>query len=257
MRDTKVMRGADFGTDHEMLLTNVGLKFRQVERQQDETKRCDLEKLKSEAVRQEPEIRFGGRFAVLMEEMRDASSEELWTKGKEIRHEAAGEVLGKWKLIKQPWMTQEVLDRCNERREAKRTINSNPTEHNIMRYPQVCRQVESTCKLAKAEWLNSKCKQCEDSHRDGNSKVLFKTVKEIMRDFRHQSMVVKNERGEKVSGEANMKTVWKQHFEKLYRRQDEEHLMDNYPELQCEKGNLENTPPILESEGVCVKMEDQ
>ena len=46
------MRGADFNSNHELLLSNIQIKFKIIGREKHQTARCNLEKLKHNDVRE-------------------------------------------------------------------------------------------------------------------------------------------------------------------------------------------------------------
>jgi len=52
VRGTKVMRGADFNSDHELLLSNIQIKFKIIGREKQQTARYNLEKLKNNDVKE-------------------------------------------------------------------------------------------------------------------------------------------------------------------------------------------------------------
>ena len=54
--------------------------------------------------------------------------DELWISGRDIIKEEAEEHLGRRKSRKQQWITDEILTKCDERRQAKKDKNQNPTQ---------------------------------------------------------------------------------------------------------------------------------
>ena len=142
MRDTRVMRGAGFGSNHEMVMTNLKLKFYIVRKQNSKSNLYNLIKLSTPDVRREYQVVVGGRFAVLMSGENNLETEEKWRRGKKILHEEAERILGKKRHVKQPWMTQEALEKCDERREAKKIKNRTPTQDNLTTYRQKSREVD-------------------------------------------------------------------------------------------------------------------
>ena len=125
---TKVMRGADFNTSHELLLSNIRVRFKTAVSEAKNQIRYNTEKLKEENTREEFRIRIGGRFEPLLQEVDNL--EELWTTGKEAIKEEAMAVLGQRRVAKQDWATAEMLDACDEKRQAKRIKNTLPSEEN-------------------------------------------------------------------------------------------------------------------------------
>lgn len=55
---------------------------------------------------------------------------------------AAEQILERKKENKQPWITEEVLTVCDEKRKTRRIKNVIPTEENKEDYRRECREVE-------------------------------------------------------------------------------------------------------------------
>ncbi|XP_068240218.1 craniofacial development protein 2-like [Palaemon carinicauda] len=98
VRGTKVMRGADFGTSHELLLSNIRNKLRTDRGRNQELVRYNLEKLRNEEVETAFKLRVGGRFEPLkgLE-----TTEEKWCRGRDIIKEEADSILGRRRRAKQ------------------------------------------------------------------------------------------------------------------------------------------------------------
>ena len=133
--------------------------------------------------------------------------EELWTTGKEAIKEEAMAVLGQRRVAKQDWATAEMLDACDEKRQAKRIKNTMPSEENKRRYREKCRTVERESKRAKEKWIEDQCKSCEESFRRGHVKRLFELVGALTREWKHNTMAVRNEQGEKTSNKEEVKRL--------------------------------------------------
>ena len=243
--NTKVMHSADFGTSHELVLSNIKIKFKSKKQKPFNEPRFNVEKLREDSVREEYKITIGGKFAALMD--LECNTNELWTLGKDILVESAENLLGTKRKIKQIWMTQEVLQKCDERRDAKRKKRDNPTTENKDTYRRLCREVENKCKQAKREWVEQKCNVCEESFRKGNSKELFKTVKELTRKWKPETAIVRNEQGQKVSEQGEVKRIWKKHFEGIMTGSNEQVDPLQYPEIAAQTEEV-STPEIMTSE---------
>ena len=210
MRGTKVMRGADFNSDHELLLSNIQIKFKVIGREKHRTARYNLEKLKNNDIRENFKIRTENRFEALLQEEND--QEILWSKGRDIIKEEAGMVVGKERKIKQQWITQEILDLCNETREAKKRKNISPTQENIANHRSLRTEVKQKCREAKEKWIDAQCRTCKDSFKRGQTKQLFTSIKNITREWKHITSVVRNENNEKTSEIEQVQKIWKTHF---------------------------------------------
>ena len=99
-------------------------------------------------IRNNYNIAVQNRYQVLMNEgtpQNQDDTEKQWTALKESMTKAAEEVLPKKKRVqKQPWMTEEILEKMEKRKIAK---SLDPEKYN-----QLKKEVERECIKAKDEW---------------------------------------------------------------------------------------------------------
>lgn len=69
-------------------------------------------------------------------------------------------------------MTEEVLDKCNERRRARREMRTKHSEENKRRYRELIREGRRVCKEAKDNRIEEKCKKCGRDNEEGSSREL-------------------------------------------------------------------------------------
>ena len=103
--NTKVLRGADFGSDNELLMSNIRVKFKANELSSNSlSHKYNIEKLKMETVKTNFRTSVENKFS-LLEGVEDM--DELWMKGRDEAEEhlrgreEAEEHLGGRKLKKQ------------------------------------------------------------------------------------------------------------------------------------------------------------
>ena len=56
---------------------------------------------------------------------------------------------------KQKWMTEDVLEKMDDRRKSK---------DNSTRYAELVKEINAMCEQAKEEWLNKECEELERLH---------------------------------------------------------------------------------------------
>ena len=81
--------------------------------------RFDLEKLRNPDVACTFQATIGGKFAPLIG-LSDEDMDTMITTYNTAVTDAASEILGKERRRKKPWVTKDVLDLCDERRELKK-----------------------------------------------------------------------------------------------------------------------------------------
>ncbi|XP_068246295.1 craniofacial development protein 2-like [Palaemon carinicauda] len=95
---TKVIRGTDIGTSHELLLSNIRIKFRTDRGTNQELVRYNLDKLRNKEVKTTFKVRVGGRFEPLIGL---ETTEEKWRWGRDIIKEESDSILGRRMRAKQ------------------------------------------------------------------------------------------------------------------------------------------------------------
>ena len=100
------------------------LKIKLVKRKDKDTNRVhfDLEKLKDPCIKREFQHELSNRFTPLLL-LEHEDSQELCNKFTKVMTETADRKLGKRRRIKKPWITKEVLNKCDKLRELKSKRN--------------------------------------------------------------------------------------------------------------------------------------
>ena len=102
--------------------------------------------------------------------------EELWTEVCDIVQEAAIKTIPKKKKCqKAKWLSEEVLQIAEKRREAKGKGEKE-------RYSHLNAEFQRTAMRDKKALLSDQCKEIEENNRMGKTKDLFKKIREIPRE---------------------------------------------------------------------------
>ena len=81
--------------------------------------------------------------------------------------ETASEILGKHRQKKKLWITAEILDLCDKRRELrKKRFEPEGSE----KYKEVNNNIKRCMKKAKENWIGEQCSEIEKNPRKDNSK---------------------------------------------------------------------------------------
>ena len=87
--------------------------------------------------------------------------------------ETASEILGKHRQKRKPWITAEILDLCDKRRELrKKTFDPEGSE----RYREVNNNMKRCMKKAKENWIGEKFSEIEENLRKNNSKRAYQMM---------------------------------------------------------------------------------
>ena len=90
--------------------------------------------------------------------------------------DAASEILGKERRRKKPWVTKDVLDLCDKRRDVKKKWYE---EEGAKEYREANRQIHKAVKKAKEDWIDAHCEKIETCLNKNNSKKAYQLVKDL------------------------------------------------------------------------------
>ena len=120
---------------------------------------------------------IGGRFApltIMSNDNKDIDS--MITTFNTAVTETASEILGKHRQKKKPWITSEILDLCDKRRELKKKRFE---LEGAAKYKEVNNNINRCMKKAKENWIGEQCSEIEENLRKNNSKRAYQLVKDL------------------------------------------------------------------------------
>ena len=90
--------------------------------------------------------------------------------------ETACEILGKHHQKTKTWVTAEILDLCNKRRELrKKRFKPEGSE----KYKKVKSSIKRCMKKARENWIGKQCSEIEENLRQNNSKRAYQLMKDL------------------------------------------------------------------------------
>ena len=90
--------------------------------------------------------------------------------------ETASEIQSKHRQKKKPWITAEILDLCDKRRELrKKRFEPEGAE----KYKEVNNNIKRCMKKAKENWIREQCSEIEENMWNCNSMRAYKLVKDL------------------------------------------------------------------------------
>ena len=84
--------------------------------------------------------------------------------------DAASEILGTERRRKKPWITKDVLDLCDERRDLKKKRYE---AEGAKEYRKANRRIQKAVKKAKEDWISAQCEEIETCLNKNNSKRAY------------------------------------------------------------------------------------
>ena len=102
---------------------------------------------------------IGGKFAPLIGlSDEDMDMDTMITTYNTAVTDAASEILGKERRRKKPWVTKDVLDLCDERRDLKK---KRCEAEGAKEYREANRRIQKAVKKAKEDWIGAQCEEIE------------------------------------------------------------------------------------------------
>ena len=150
--------------------------------------RFDLEKLNDPTVMSAFRATIGGRFAplaTLVDE--DADLDSMVTHFNMAVTDTAAELLGKQRRKRKPWITPEILDLCDQRRDLKKKRGE---PEGAKDYREIKRKIRTEMKMAKETWIQGQCQEVEACLRKNNSKKAYQLVKDLTTEKQGKSTTI-------------------------------------------------------------------
>ena len=197
---TRTFPCADVGNDHDMVMT-FQTRLKNSRKPTQARIRFDLEKLNDPTVMSVFQATIGGRFAplaTLVDE--DADLDSMATHFSKAVTDTAAELLGKQRQKRKSWVTPEILDLCDQRRELKKKRGE---PEGAKDYRVIKRKIRTELKMAKETWIQGQCQEREACLRKNNSKKEYQLVKDLTTEKQGKSTTIKDKSGKCLRGERN------------------------------------------------------
>ena len=182
---------------------------------------------------------IGGKFAPLI----GLSDEDMDmdTNYNTAVTDAASEILGQERRRKKPWVTKDVLDLCDERRDLKKKRYE---AEGAKEYKEANRRIQKAVKKAKEDWIGAQCEEIETCLNKNNSKRGYQLVKDLTSEKQGRSSTIQDKSGKCLTEEKEILSRCTEYYSDLY---NYESCGDNAV-LDCSQPPEEDLQPILREE---------
>ena len=127
--------------------------------------------------------------------------------------ETASEILSKHRQKKKPWITAEILDLCDKRRELrKKRFEPEGSE----KYMEVNNNIKRCMKKAKENWIGEQCNETEENLRKNTSKRAYQLVKDLTTVKQGNVTTVQDRSGKCLIEERQIPNRWTEYSSELY-----------------------------------------
>ena len=212
---TRSFRGADIYSDHELVMMSFRLHLKKMKKQDHTRIKFDLEKLKDPNVAEVFEAQIGGKFAPLLLLDADGTGiDNLTDMFNTAVTETAMEVLGKKRIIKKPWVTPDLLELCDERRNLKKSKYDSIEEAD--KYRQADKRVKMNMRKAKENWIAEQCKDIDKNLKLNNTKKAYQVVKDLTNNKQGRPSTILDKDGKCLTESKDILSRWTEYTSELY-----------------------------------------
>lgn len=179
LQDVRVLRGADIGSDHHLLMAKVRLRIAKVRKGESSRARFEVSKLKDLEVRNVFKLGLHNRFEGLQQLMgeEELSVEDEWRQIKQGYAETCEQVLGRRKANRKEWISKETWEIIDQRKEAKNTMNMARTRKQRRdanrRYQGLNGYVKRRCRRDSRVYVELEAEIAEEAGKRGHARNLY------------------------------------------------------------------------------------
>ena len=233
--DVRSYRGADVGSDHNLVIGLFKLKLAKTLRTSSKRQHYNLQNLKCSDVRQKFSLELRNRFFCLRDNEETESNEtpvespittieHQWKNIKNNFNQTAKDVLGLRKGKSKPWITNETWLLIEERKILKKKVDDAKSarikNQKRVEYTKKAKQVKASLQRDRRKWANNLAHEAEMSAQSGHLKGVYESTKKLCNSQNKKMEVVKTKTGKLLTSEKEILNRWKEHFSEILNRPD-------------------------------------
>lgn len=227
LRDVKVRRGADVGSDHHLVTACLKLKLKSAGRPAKGHSRFDVGQLKQPSVRKSFILEVRNRFEALveMDEQEDNIDDGVNRNWKNIvtaYSESSKACLGYRQRKPKEWMSHDTWKAIENRRRLKRKVMDSKSQrlkerHQVM-YRAANKEVKGRARADKRRYMENLASQAEEAAARNEQGTVYKITKIISGKCHTTNMLVKDKNGTLLTSEREQEMRWMEHFKEVLNR---------------------------------------
>ena len=229
VRDTRSFRGADVGSDHNLVICNVKLSLKAVKKQGKSLRKVyNTDKLKDQLTRHEFSIKLKNRFRILQDIETDDELvvEKTWHRIKDNYIKTAEDVLGCKKRDRKDWISDQTWQKIEERKKIKSKLNAAKSDRLKDKlkadYTSKDKEIKKSAKEDKKKYVEDLAEKAQEASERGDLRKMYKITKQLSGKSQPQSAAVKDKNGLILTAERDVIDRWRRHFEEVLNRPEPE-----------------------------------
>ena len=225
--DVRAYRGADVGSDHNLVTAKIRIKLTRVKRSQ-ATRPFALPALKDPEIADCYRIEVSNRFAALQD---SENLIEQWEAFQEVVKDSADTIVGRRRgSYKERWISDHTWELIDRRKQSKITRDQTRTRAQWQRmdaeYKLADKAVKKSCRNDKKTWIEDKGREAEEAAGKNDSKTLYRIVRELTGISSNSSVPLKSKQGETLLTEREQAARWVEHFNEVLNQPISDDLFD-------------------------------
>jgi hypothetical protein len=136
------------------------------------------------------------------------------------------------KRARNPWITQEMISKMDERRKWKNVNN----ERGRKNYRRLNNELRRATDKAKLEYLESKCDEISELQRTGRYDLMYRKAKELDRKKNNviRTVGIEDSQGNMIVDQKQVLKIWEIYVEELYDRVNRAENLNVEPEEEVD-----------------------
>lgn len=253
--DVRTYRGANVDSDHFL----VGAKIRDRiscvgagRRREESERKYNTTALKEEQIREEYVAELNRRFGAPDNEAANINTniDDEWSKIRTIVKEAAAVKLGYERQVRhQDWFDEECARVTKDKNEAyANMLQRHRTRNSVAIYKEKRRIEKRTHKRKKKTWLEEQITEINELGNNNEVRKFYEKVNKQRKEFKPRVSMCKDKSGNILSQKEEVLKRWREYFNELLNRGDENESDVNQPNGNGLRGNDSDTGADNESE---------
>ena len=224
--DVRVYRGADIGSDHELVIAKVQLKLA-AQKKTTKNKKLRSECLLLPQFQQDYEKKIASQFDTLSELTSEPDTDHEWQRFKKGIYDIAEETVGFHKKEHKKWISMETEDLIEKRREAKIMRDQKRTDESKCRYRELDKKVKTNAEKDWKKWIDDQAAALETASNNKNQREVFRKVNILTGKKGKNTLLVKDKSGNIIGDEKARLERWAEHFRELLNTEPPQEVLTN------------------------------
>ena len=264
LRNVRSYRGADIGSDHQLLIATLKLKLKAPNRNADRIPRFNTTSLLEDECKEAFAIECRNRFAVL-ETLREEEQtlNEEWCGIRNTFQSAGREVLGHAVTRRKPWISSDTWDTIKRRQRQKLIVESFRGSNENYRvehakYSSIDSEVKRKARNDWREYLERKADEADKAMNSGSGygvRIAHRIINEISTGAKKKKHIpIRKRDGSVITTEDEERQRWMEHFGEVMNRRYEGNNLIDIPEAEEDLDVPMNEFSVFEVEAIIKKL---